>query len=365
MNVQRFTGRTNKLALEQVRTAMGSEALILSSKRTAEGVEICAMLETGLIVSAVEQARPSSESLMAGTNEIALAHLKRELIDLRETLHAALGERIWQDSAAKRPIIATVEQRLLTLGLPRPLIGELVEGIKKDAKLDDGWRQAISLLASRIEVLTDAEQIGLRVKAFIGGNGAERATATQQAVAGALREFSSKDIAVISMLSDPSSALGRYCHEQEVVSYLAPDAASLKKALTAVKSCRQVFIETPDLMPSKGSQDPALSVLLNQRASITALLVLPCTSQTEYLDLLVEHAEQLPVAGAVLTQLEEATSLGAVLGILVAHELPVAGVADADNTEIAQITAEGLINQSKRLARRKLDRKNQQLKVAV
>jgi len=241
----------------------------------------------------------------------------------------------------------------------------LVEGIENDIKLDDGWRQAISTLASRIEVLSDAEQTGLRVKALIGGSGADRATAIQQSVAGALREFAPKDIAVISMLSDPSSALGRFCHEQEVVSYMAPDAISLKKALTAVKSCRQVFIETPDLLPSKGSQDPALTALLNQRASITALLVLPCTAQTEYLDLLVEHAEQLPVAGAVLTQLEEATSLGAVLGILVGRELPVAGVADVENAEIAQITAEGLINQSKRLARRNLDRKNQQLKVAV
>ena len=365
MNVQRFTGRTNKLALEQVRAAMGSEALILSNKRTAEGVEICAMLETGSTVAAIEQARPAGDGLAGGTNEIALAHLKRELTDLRETLHAALGERQWQDSAGKRPVIATIEQRLSTLGLPRPLIGELVEGIEKDVKLDDGWRQAMSALASRIEVLSDAEQTGLRVKALIGGSGAERATAIQQSVAGALREFAPKDIAVISMLSDPSSALGRFCHEQEVVSYMAPDAISLKKALTAVKSCRQVFIETPDLLPSKGSQDPALTALLKQRASITALLVVPCTAQTEYLDLLVAHAEQLPVAGAVLTQLEEATSLGAVLGVLVGRELPVAGIADVDNTEIAQITAEGLINQSKRLARRNLDRKNQQLKVAV
>ncbi len=365
MNVQRFTGRTNKLALEQVRAAMGSEALILSNKRTAEGVEICAMLETGSTVSAIEQARHAGDGLAGGTNEIALAHLKRELTDLRETLHAALGERQWQDSAGKRPVIATIEQRLSTLGLPRPLIGELVEGVQNDIKLDDGWRQAISALASRIEVLSDAEQTGLRVKALIGGSGAERATAIQQSVAGALREFTPKDIAVISMLSDPSSVLGRFCHEQEVVSYMAPDAISLKKALTAVKSCRQVFIETPDLLPSKGSQDPALTALLNQRASITALLVLPCTAQTEYLELLVEHAEQLSVAGAVLTQLEEATSLGAVLGIIVGRELPVAGAADAQNSEIAQITAEGLINQSKRLARRNLDRKNQQLKVAV
>ena len=93
MNVQRFTGRTNKLALEQVRAAMGSEALILSNKRTSDGVEICAMLETGTVASAIEQATPAGDSFSGNTNEIALAHLKRELTDLRETLHAALGER--------------------------------------------------------------------------------------------------------------------------------------------------------------------------------------------------------------------------------------------------------------------------------
>lgn len=365
MNVQRFTGRTNKLALERVRAAMGSDALILSNKRTSKGVEICAMLETGSVVTALEEARPSSSELAGGTNEIALAHLKRELTDLRETLHAALGQRQWQDSADKRPVIATIEQRLSTLGLPRPLIGELVEDVGTEAKLDEGWRQAVSMLASRLEVLTDAEHLGLRIKAVIGGSGADRSNAIEQLVAGALREFAPGEVAVISMLSDPSASLGRYCHERQVVSYMAPDANSLKKALIAVKTCRQVFIETPDLMPSKGSQDPALSLLIQQRVSVAALLVLPCNAQTEYLARLAEHAEQLPVAGALITGLEEATSLGSILGVLVGHELPVAGISDVSNAEIARITAEGLINESKRLARRNLDRKNQQLKVAV
>ena len=132
MNVQRFTGRTNKLALEQVRVAMGPEALILSNKRTTDGVEICAMLETGTVVSAIAQARPAVDSLAGGTNEIALAHLKRELTDLRETLHAALGQRQWQETAGKRPVVATIEQRLATLGLGRVLIGELMAEIRQD-----------------------------------------------------------------------------------------------------------------------------------------------------------------------------------------------------------------------------------------
>jgi flagellar biosynthesis protein FlhF len=365
MNVQRFTGRTNKLALEQVRAVMGPEALILSNKRTTEGVEICAMLETGNVVSAIEQARPAGDSLGGGTNEIALAHLKRELTDLRETLHAALGERQWQDTAGKRPVMATIEQRLSTLGLDRVLINELVEPIPNNAKLDDGWRQAIANLASRIEVLTEVEQSGLRIKAVVGAGGTDRVLAIKQLVDVALSQYTTGDIAIISMLEDPSSALGRFCHERDIASYMAPDAASLKKALAAVRHCRQVFIETPDLLPSKGSQDPALSALLGQRAGLTALLVLPCSAQGEYLQLLSHHAEQLPVVGAILSGLEEATSLGAVLGILAGRELPIAGVADATNQGLLQITAEGLINESKRLARRNLDRKNQQLKVAV
>ena len=365
MNVQRFTGRTNKLALEQVRSVMGPEALILSNKRVTDGVEICAMLETGTVVSAIEQARPAGDSLGSSTNEIALAHLKRELTDLRETLHAALGERQWQDTAGKRPVIATIEQRLSTLGLDRLIIGELVEGIAPEEKLDEGWRHAVSELACRIEVLTDAEQTGLRVKAIVGASGADRALATQQLVEVALSQFAASEIAVISMLEDPSSALGRYCHDRNVASYMAPNTSSLKKALAAAKQCRQVFIETPDLLPSRGSQDPALSALLNQRVGLTALLVLPCSAQGEYLELLTDHAEQLPVVGAVLSGLEEATSLGAVLGLLAGRELPVAGVADASNETLIRITAEGLINESKRLARRNLDRKNQQLKVAV
>jgi flagellar biosynthesis protein FlhF len=365
MNVQRFTGRTNRLALEQVRHVMGPEALILSNKRTADGIEICAMLETGSVMSAIEQATPPATPLEATTNEIALAHLKRELTDLRETLHAALGQRQWQDSAGKRPVIATIEQRLSTLGLDRVLIGKLIDGLSEDTKLDEGWRYAISTLAAKIEVLTDAEQAGLRVKAVVGANGTDRALAIKQLAGVALTQYQASDVAVISMLEDPSSSLGRYCHERDISSLMAPSADSLKKALAAVKHCRQVFIETPDLLPSHGSQDPGLAALLKQRAGLTALIVIPCSAQSEFLQLLADHAEQLPIAGAVLTGLEDATSLGAVLGLLAARELPVAGVADPSNQGLLSITSEGLINESKRLARRNLDRKNQQLKVAV
>ena len=42
MNVQRFTGRDNRAALDQVRQHLGPDALVLSSRRTGDVLEICA-----------------------------------------------------------------------------------------------------------------------------------------------------------------------------------------------------------------------------------------------------------------------------------------------------------------------------------
>ena len=43
MNVKRFTGRTSRDALNLVRQAFGEDAVVLSTKPCAEGVEVLAM----------------------------------------------------------------------------------------------------------------------------------------------------------------------------------------------------------------------------------------------------------------------------------------------------------------------------------
>ena len=43
MNVKRFTARTTREALRMVREALGDEAVVLSTKPSAGGVEVLAM----------------------------------------------------------------------------------------------------------------------------------------------------------------------------------------------------------------------------------------------------------------------------------------------------------------------------------
>ena len=48
MNVKRFTGRTSRDALNLVRQSFGDDAVVLSTRPCAEGVEVLAMAPDGM-----------------------------------------------------------------------------------------------------------------------------------------------------------------------------------------------------------------------------------------------------------------------------------------------------------------------------
>ena len=132
MEVQHFCGQNNKLALEKVRASMGPDALIVSNEKTKDGIKIAATLDVGRSVD-----NPVVES---PTNEIVLGYLNKELKGLRSMLQEALGERRWQDAAGKDAVIATIEQRLSTLGLNRKSIETLTIDTKPGTKLSETQR---------------------------------------------------------------------------------------------------------------------------------------------------------------------------------------------------------------------------------
>ena len=61
---------------------------------------------------------------------------------------------------------------------------------------------------------------------------------------------------------------------------------------------------------------------------------------------------QLPLAGALVTQLEDATVVGGVIDTLVSQSIALAGVIKRDAVGLSHVTAQGLINEAKRSARR-------------
>lgn len=361
MHVMRFTGKDNSSALSQVRQHLGPDALILSNKRTAKGIEICA---TASIPEFPDAAEPA---VAAGPgNEVQLAQLKRELASLRETLQSALGDRKWQDTAGQRPIAATIAQRLATLGIGRGLAGELADGVAGESSLETAWVKTLTALTRRITSLSDAEIAGFRIKILVGASGVGKTRAAVALLAEALRRHSTEEVVVISC-GDPrfETLLSQTATALNLKVFSANDAQSLVSALAECRWAREVIIDTPGINVARGSQDPVLSLLSRQRAGAAAFLVVPATGQVGHAREIAEHVSGLPIAGTIITKVDEALSLGGVLDVVAGLEIPLVGRMNPKTETIVPATGRELIANAKRLAKRSVQRQASQLKVAV
>ena len=362
MNVQRFTGKDNRSALDQVRQALGPDALVLSSRRTAAGIEICAtqslpdMGSTPVAVAGVTGA----------DNEIQLAQLKRELKSLRETLQQALGERRWQDTAASRPVSASVAQRLATLGIGRVLAGELADEAANQSSLEAAWQEVTQALLARLQTLSAAELEGFRIKAVIGGSGSGKTSTAVALVHTALQQHSADRLAVIHC-GDPTekTRLTDLAERLGIRQFGVQNHSELAEALGACRWAREVIIDTPALSPARGSQDPVLAMLMRQRGGLAGIVTLPANASADHLREIVDHSACLNIAGLVTTKVDETNSLGAIIDVTVYSNLALAGRYDRRNNAVEAVSANEMLANAKRLAKRSMERKAAHLKVAV
>ena len=361
MNVQRFTGPDNRSALDQVRQHLGPDALVLSSRRTGEGIEICA---TDGLPDLIEG--PSVTPTPGSENELQLAQLKRELASLRATLQQALGERRWQDSAGARPVAATIAQRLSTLGLGRELAGDLADGIAADARLETAWQQVTEHLVQRLNSLSEEELAGFTIKAVIGGSGSGKTRTAEALLHDAALRLAPDHIVVVhcgdqrqeTLLTDLAARLN-------IRQYGAQEHDELAGILANCRWAREIIIDTPALNPARGSQDPVLSLLARQRGGVAAFVTLPANASSDYLREIISHSGSLALAGVVTTKVDEASSLGAIIDVVISHELALAGRFDLRGQRVLPVSGNEMLTNAKRLAKRRLDRQASQLKVAI
>ena len=373
MNVLRFTGKNNKSALDQVRQHLGPDALILSNRRTPRGIEICATgslpdLSNSLevpVTSINRAAVMGSRTMVPPTNEAQMAPFKHELTNLQE-IKGTLGERKKQDARAQRRIAATIAQRLITLGLESDLAGELSETVPVDTGLDTAWQYTLQVLTSRLIALSDAEVAGLRVKVLVGSSGSGKTCCAVAMLSDALRRYAPEEVAIIHCgdRREPSALLGA-ATSLNIEAHTVTDQCTLADAMAQCHWAREIIIDSPGLNTGRSSQDPVLAMLTAQRTGVAVLLVLPATGQVDYLRQIVTHVSSLPLAGVIITKVDEAVSLGGVIDVVARENLPLVGRMVLEQGVVVPISGHELLNNAKRLTKRTIERRASQFKVAI
>ena len=92
MNVKRFTARTSREAFALVRQAFGEDAVVLSTKPCAEGVEVLAMAPEA--VNQLEKVASPSAPARAGRGDSLAARAERQQADRAGAAQRRLADRV-------------------------------------------------------------------------------------------------------------------------------------------------------------------------------------------------------------------------------------------------------------------------------
>jgi flagellar biosynthesis protein FlhF len=351
MKIKHYRAADMRQALRQVREAQGPDAVILSSRRLANGVEVVAAVDYDVDMAhesdASEPARTESR-LPAAADYAALAQrfqggqdlqsisdlppdANEELRTLRRMLETQLATLAWNDLSRRAPIQTEVLRQLTVLGLAHDLAGELVSQLPARMELAEAQRLSLALMARRIETVGERWMEGGGVVALVGPTGVGKTTLIAKLAARWVLRHGARGIALVSTdcirigAQEQIHTLGRLLG---VPAYAIDGAADLTELLDRLGERRFVLIDSAGLSQRDPRLTDELEALANTSDRLETSLVLSAAAQAGAIEeSLARFAPARPTTCCV-TKLDEATSLGGTLSALIRTKLPLAYLSD-------------------------------------
>lgn len=398
MKIKRYTAVSMRAALAQVRAEQGPDAVILSSRRSEEGIEVIAAVDydEALFVAATQQripeviptvtpapvsapasavipAPPAAPSRTAAatrtaTRSIALepatlmavrskvsadvprsspaprpapapeaqlglgyGGMQRELRDLRQLLETGLAGMTWNDKRLREPLKARVLEELSALDIAPDVALALASVAPRSTNLDNPSHIPLALLVKHLPVVDDLTSVCGGVIAVVGPTGAGKTTTIAKLAARWCMQHGSQDLALVSTDGYRIGArdqLMTYARILDVPMQAANSAKDLARVLERLKSKKLILIDTAGMGPRDVRLAEQLTALQLGAARARVLLALPAQGEGHSLEEIVKAFAPLKPMACILTKVDEAASLGAVISTTLRHRLKIAYVCD-------------------------------------
>lgn len=332
MKVERFFAKNMNLAIQQVKEKLGSDAVILSSTRVGEGIEILASNEYPNQV--IEEVSPVSESQ---TNPIFDGHAEKyqqvetELKQLRGLLEEQLTQLAWNDLKMRSPATVNLLQRLSQCHLSSE-ISELICShlhIDPEDNLAALWQQSLHLFSRMIPIMEKEPLDVPGIKVLIGGSGVGKSTMIAKMAARYSIRHSADDCLLISADSirigahEQLKSIGRLLGVDVLV---VDELQQLPNLLTSIESKSMILVDTPALPHVSRDKNLFLSVLNELQKMADLFLTISATAQLSHHQATVQSLRGIGFVGSMITKIDEARSLGEAISLVIENNLPLAYV---------------------------------------
>jgi flagellar biosynthesis protein FlhF len=319
MKLRRFLAPDARTGLAHIRRELGPDAVVVASRKTADGVEFMAGRYDELEGSpslAAEAKEPANESGSL---------IWRELARLRALLQNQLAGFAWSADKRRHPVRVHVLQKMLAAGFSPRLARHLAAGLPKhySAEQADAWLRQVLIRNLRTAAPADMPGIKPGIWALVGPTGHGKTTTLAKLAAKAALQHGPEKVVLVSADAYRIGAqqqLEAYARMMGVEFVGLDEAGHLEKALAGLKSKACVMVDSAGFAPSDERFSLQLAAL--NQAGAACLLTLSASAQGSLVESLIQRQPKL--AGAIVTKLDEGGLCGAVLDCLMRYRLQLA-----------------------------------------
>lgn len=349
MTIRKFIAPTARQALRDIRNELGDEAVILSNRKVDEGVEIIALANEEQLSGIRDQGSGgrdresgirnqgsgvSKKSSPATAPQSSIPNPESSILVEIKSMHSMLQQQLaalsWNDAQQRDPQRAGLLRRMLNSGFSALLARQLLDKMPAGKTQGELWIKQV--LERNLRVAGEADDVVVKggVYALIGPTGVGKTTTTAKLAARAVVRYGADKVV---LLTTDSYRIGAY--EQlriygkilGVAVHAVKDTNDLRLTLSALRHKHLVLIDTVGM----GQRDERVCDQneMFDATNVQRLLLLNATSGGDTLEDVVrmyqgegmKQMENSKLIGCIVTKLDEAVNLGAVLDVAVRHRL--------------------------------------------
>jgi flagellar biosynthesis protein FlhF len=311
------------------RTVASAQAPVPTAARVATSASQPARDRTAAPVTASSSSRKPIAP--AVRSDLAYGAMHRELQDLRQMLETGLAGMTWNDKRLREPLKARVLEELSALDIAPDVALALASRAPRRTTLENPSHIPLALLVKHLPVVDDLGGLTGGIIAVAGPTGAGKTTTIAKLAARWCMQHGCQDLALVSTDGYRIGAreqLMTYARILGVPMHAANSGRDLARALDRLKSKKLILIDTAGMGPRDVRLTEQLSALQLGASRARVLLALPAQGEGHALEEIVQAFAPLTPVACILTKVDEAASLGAVISTTLRHRLKIAYICD-------------------------------------
>jgi flagellar biosynthesis protein FlhF len=342
-------------ALTAIRAELGADAVMLSSRKLPDGVEVIAAIDydDSLLTSVSREAATAEASLSEPVDYVQLVDraaavrataapaterdgsgestVADEIKDLRRLLETQLASLAWNDLNREAPVRARLLRELTKLGVDSTLAGELADEVPPDASSQEAMRLIVRRFGERLPLVSwDMAEDG-GVFAVVGPTGVGKTTTIAKIAARFVLRHGVDQLGLVSTDTYRIGArqqLTNFARILRAPMHVVESANDLRRVLDGFASKKLVLIDTAGMSQRDVRLANQFATLNVEGHHVRTVLALSAGADRACLAEAMNVFKAANPEALIVTKLDEAATLGAVLSLAIGSNLPVAYLSD-------------------------------------